>query len=142
VRPFKKPLLGVIIAFLVLFFGWVIYWGITPKSISLIVDIHKITPVSPLYYIKTGRESLQSLFVFGDQDLSFWDFTLAQKRLEEAQALQSYSLKKPTQMQIDLAKKYQQEGITHLNRLIDKIDVNYLIKLRDDNKRKLSKIIG
>lgn len=120
--------------FISLFFICSIYFGITPKNAILIINPHEITPVSPLYYIKVSREYLQSQFIFGDEDLSLWNFTLAKKRLEESKILNSYHLNNLSQKQIELAQIYQNQGILHLNKLIDKIDVNYLIKLRDNNQ--------
>ena len=121
--------------FLILFLLWFIYWGLSFSNLVLIFNPHQVTPVSPLYYIKIARESVQSKFVFGDEDLSFWDYTIAKKRLEEAQTLQKYHLLKVSQHQLVIAKSYQESGNNHLSKLIDKTDVNFLIKLRDDNQK-------
>jgi len=121
--------------FLVLLLVWIMFWGITPKSAVLLISPRLITPVSPLYYIKIGREYLQAKFIFGDQDLSFWNYTLAKKRLAEGQILKKYGLEKAARDQIKLASMYQKKGDFYLQKLIDRIDVNYLIKLRDDNNQ-------
>ena len=125
---------------LILFLVWCIYWGITPNSLFLIVSPNEVTPVSPLYYIKIPRERLQSMFVFGDQDLSLWNFTLAKKRLEEAKILQRFNLNKAAQIQTGTALAFQQKGESYLNNLIDRIDTNYLIQFRNENQKLINNL--
>lgn len=126
---------------IILFFLWFIYWGITPKSAILIFNPYEVTLVSPLYYIKIPREHLQSQFVFGDEDLSLWNFTLAKKRLEESKILSKYNLNALSQKQKLIAQSYQNKGIYYLDKLINKVDVNYLIKSRNENQKDLDSIL-
>lgn len=108
------------------------------NNIPLLINPKLITPVSPLYYLKTTREIFQSKFVFGDQDLSYWYFTLANKRLDEADILKQFNLKSLAEKQIKLADEYNNQGLTHLKPLIDVIDTNYLKSLYEKNQERIS----
>ncbi len=84
------------------------------------------TPISPIYYVKIIREYNQSKFVFGDQDLAYWHFTLANKRIIEAKILRNYGYGSLSQNQLAKAKLEQKQGKQHLDKLIDVINTNYL----------------
>ncbi len=114
-----------------------LYKGGGIKSLNLMLDPKKVTPLNSLYYIKITREYFQSKFIFGDIDLAKWDFDLAKKRLDEALILKSSGSSKPAKAQVSTALKYQAKGVSLLNQLIDKTDTNFLIQERDDNKKLL-----
>lgn len=71
---------------------WLLYFRLKPANFSLIFDFKQPTPVSPLYYLKSLRQQIQSFFIMGDRDLAEWNFTLSQKRLSEAQILCQHNL--------------------------------------------------
>ena len=122
-----KPKNIFFLLFLLVIF-WLIYFRLKPANFSLIFDLKQPTPVSPLYYVKSLRQQIQSIFIMGDRDLAEWNFTLSQKRLSEAQILCQHNLTKLGQKQLLLSQKYYQKGNFYLNNLIDKVDTNYLLQ--------------
>lgn len=110
---------------------WVVIMGIVAWVGMLAVFKLHSTPLSPLYYLKTSREFMQSLFVFGDEDKAYWYFTLAEKRLVESKSLQNKHLNWLAKIQLNTAKGYFDQGNNYLKNLIDKADVNYLIQKSD-----------
>lgn len=109
-----------------------------PKNISLLVNPNQITPVSPIYYVKLSREFLQNKFVFGNEDLSYWHFTIASKRINEARILKDHNLNTLAQKQLELAKNEQNQGFSRLKGLIDVIDTNNLQQLYKDNQEAIN----
>ena len=111
---------------ILLIVGWVFYFKLKPNNFSLLLNFKQPTPVSPVYYLKTTREQIQSLFIMGNRDSSEWNFTLSQKRALESQILCDHKLSDLGNKQLSLAQKYYKTGTSYLNNLIDKIDTNYL----------------
>jgi hypothetical protein len=83
-------------------------------------------PPSPLYYLKLSRETIQSLFIFGDEDQANWYLTRADKRLTEAKKLKQRKLDFLADMQIETAIQYQMEAEVLLKQLKDKTNTTYL----------------
>jgi len=109
-----------------LIIGWIFYFKLKPSNFSLLLDFKQTTPVSPVYYIKRTREQIQSLFIMGDRDSAEWNFTLSQKRATESKILCKYKLLDLGNKQLLLAQKHYTTGTFYLNKLIDKIDINFL----------------
>lgn len=97
------------------------------------------TPLSPVYYVKIIREYNQSKFVFGDQDLAYWHFTLAAKRIVEAKTLKTYGYINLAQTQFLEAKSQQEHGKKYLDKLIDVVNTNYLQQMYAQNQNALDK---
>ena len=110
------------------------------NKIELLLNHRKVTAVSPLYTIKITREFLQSKFVFGDEDLAYWYFGLAEKRITEAEILKSSNLNKAATQTAQKASEYQTIGSKYLKNLIDVIDVNYLKQIFTSNQERLTKL--
>jgi len=115
---------------LILFF-WILYFGLKPKNYFLIFHPKQLTPVSPIYYIKSIREKLQSLLIMGDRDTTEWNFTLAKKRAQESHILCQNDLLDLGQKHLIKAQKHYQIANQYLDILIDKIDTNFLVQERD-----------
>lgn len=97
-------------------------------------------PPSPLYYLKIGRESVQSLFIFGDEDQTNWLLTRADKRLTEAEKLKSRGLNFFADIQINTAKQYQSEAEVLLEDLKNKTNIIYLKDKYNQNLEKMNKL--
>ncbi len=117
--------------FFFLIIGWISYFRIKPQNFSLLLNFRQPTPVSPLYYLKRAREKLQSIFIMGSRDSAEWSFTLSQKRAIESQILCNHKIFILGNKQLLLAQKYYFEGTTYLNKLIDKIDINFLLQEKE-----------
>lgn len=107
-------------------FAWIVFFRLKPENFLLIINIKKLTPVSPVYYLKIAREKLQSIFIMGNRDSAEWNFILSQKRALESQILCDHKLFDIGKKQLLLANKYYEEGSSYLIKLIDVIDTNYL----------------
>lgn len=114
-----------------LIIGWIFYFKLKPSNFSLLLDFKEPTPVSPVYYLKKTREQIQSLFIMGDRDSAEWNFILSQKRATESQLLCKYNLLNLGNKQLLLAQKHYLKGTFYLNKLIDKIDTNFLLQERE-----------
>ena len=125
---------AVFIFFVFFAIAWIFYFGLKPRNLPLIINIKQLTPVSPIYYFKTSREKLQSIFIMGDRDSTDWNFTISQKRATEAKILCDQNLTKLGQQQILTAQKYYDKGILTLNKLIDRIDTNYLVQQKEKSE--------
>ena len=99
-------------------------------------------PPSPLYYLKVTRETLQSLFVFGDEDKANWLLLRADKRLSEAEKLKMKNMEFFAGMQIDTAKQYQIEAEEILEVLKNKTNITYLRDRSNQNIEKLKLLEG
>jgi hypothetical protein len=132
----RRLFIFTILIFFGLFF-WIIFFGLKFDSFKLIFDYKGTTPVSPLYYLKRGREKVQSFFILADRDLVEWNFVLAEKRIFESQKLLNYGLYNLAKKQLDLAKNSYENGLVYLAPLIDVVDTNHLI----EKKIKLKKLI-
>lgn len=108
--------------------SWCFYFKLKPNNLSLLLSVNQPTPLSPIYYLKQTRERIQSLFIFGDRDLSEWNFTLSQKRIVESTILCKHNLNSLGKKQLLLAQNYYQKGTYYLDNLINKIDTNYLLQ--------------
>lgn len=97
-------------------------------------------PPSPIYLVKITRESVQDLFVFGDEDRAYWLLTKAEKRISEAEKLKSRSMSFLASMQSDAAKKYQTEAMDIITSLKDKVNTNYLTDKYNQNKDRLNNL--
>lgn len=97
------------------------------KSPKLVFSPFQITPLSPVYPFKIAREYFQSLFVFGDEDLAYFNLTLADKRLKEAEVLQRNQQYILALKQLNMAKNYQSIANEYTKILKDKVDINYLL---------------
>lgn len=136
-KPTKKILIfGVTIIFLYLFYRI----NFNQKNLELLINPSKITPISPIYFIKNLREGIQSKFIFGDEDLANWYFELSRKRILEARILKAYGFKSLANQQKNLAQKYQDLGWSHLQILIDVTDVNYLKEKFVKNEKDLESL--
>lgn len=109
-------------------------------SPKLVLNPFQITPLSPLYSVKLTREYMQSLFVFGDEDLANWKLTLSEKRLTEAEILKRNNQNQLTLKQLNLAKGYQQVAMTYIDGLRDKLDINYLLAKSEDVSKRISSL--
>lgn len=134
-RP-KKIILSLVIVFIIYSFYLI---NFNYQNFPLLIDPNQITPVSPVYYVKLTREFFQSNFVFGDEDLSYWYFTIANKRITEAQILKGHNLNTLARNQLELAKYEQAKGFSRLKVLIDVIDTNNLQRLYEENQERIDK---
>lgn len=100
----------------------------------------KTAPPSPLYFLKISRESIQTFFIFGDEDKANWLLTRAEKRITEAEFLKSKNLQILSGMQITTADQYQNEASKILDFLSDKTNTNYLQDRYKQNSDRLSKL--
>lgn len=114
------------------------FWGLNIEDYSLLFGFPKLTVASPLFNIKLGREFLQSKFVFGDEDSAYFYYQLAQKRLEEASFLKKRNLLNQAYKELSYAKQYQEKSDKLILNLKDKVDINYLLKMQEDNKIKFN----
>lgn len=135
----RKPLIKIFLASIFVFIFLLVMLKFGIKNFKLLINPKLATPVSPVYYIKAGRESLQSLFVFGNEDLANWYFDLATKRIKEAKILQQHDFSSLAYRQIDLAQYYQDQGFKHLKPLIDVVDTNFLKEKFESNKQEINK---
>lgn len=110
------------------------------NNLDLLINPKEITPVSPLYLIKTIREDLQFKFIFGNEDTAYWYFSLAEKRIHEAEILKTHGLESLRKSQINLAVKYQSLGLISLKPLIDVINTNYLKQAYEKNEQSIIKL--
>jgi hypothetical protein len=94
-------------------------------------------PPSPLYYLKISRETIQSFFIFGDEDNANWYLVRAEKRLREAEKLKSKNWNSFAQMQISIAMDYQNQAQALLGKLKDKTNTTYLKDRYNQNDEKL-----
>lgn len=134
-KPAKKILILVAIIIFLYLLGQI---NFNLKNLDLLVNPYKLTPISPLYSIKSFREFFQSKFIFGDEDLANWYFDLSKKRILEAKILNAHGFKSLANQQKNLAQKYQNLGWSHLKVLIDVTDVNYLKEKLDMNEKNLA----
>jgi len=124
----RKNIFFLLIILIILIATWIFYFRLKPNDFSLIFNFKQPTPVSPIYYIKKGREQIQSLFIMGDRDSVEWNFILSQKRLVEAQILCNHQLKKIGIHQLLLSQQNFDRGSNYLNNLINVIDTNFLVQ--------------
>ena len=94
-------------------------------------------PPSPLYYLKITRETLQTFFIFGDEDKANWLLVRTEKRITEAEKLKSKNLDFLADMQIQTAKNYQVDSKSLLDYLKDKTNINYLTDRYNQNEDRL-----
>lgn len=94
-------------------------------------------PPSPLYYVKISRETIQSYFIFGEEDRANWLLTRADKRITEAQKLKEKNLNFLAQIQIKTAWDYQREVGILLEDLKNKTNITYL---RDKSNQNLDRL--
>lgn len=104
--------------------------------ISFLVFYLGSAPPSPVYYLKIGRESLQSFFVFGAEDRTNWLLTLSEKRMAEAEKLQSRNISFLARIQLNQAERYQAEAEELLIGLKDKVNRTYLQDKLNSNQEK------
>ena len=97
-------------------------------------------PPSPLYYLKISRETVQSFFVFGDEDQTNWLLTKAEKRITEAEKLKAKKINFFAQIQIQSAKTYNSEAQTLINDLKNKTNVTYLVDKHTQNQDRLNQL--
>src|SRR3989344_5866359 len=114
-----------------------IFKDVSPKAYKLVVDYHRVTPLSPLYYAKIFREFMQSKFIFGTEEKVYRYFSLADKRITEAQYLLSAGAVILAGKQAGLAADYQKKGSEYLINLKDKVDINYLLQMENENNKRL-----
>lgn len=96
-------------------------------------------PPSPFYYLKITRETIQTFFIFGDEDKTNWFLIRADKRLDEAQKLKNKHLEFLADLQIQTAKDYQSEAEILLEDLKNKTNITYL---RDRSNQNIEKLIS
>lgn len=118
---------------------WTITIGILVIFLIMSLFLGSVPP-SPLYYLKIGRESVQSLFIFGDEDQTNWLLTRADKRLTEAEKLKSRGLNFFADIQINTAKQYQSEAEVLLEDLKNKTNIIYLKDKYNQNLEKMNKL--
>lgn len=94
-------------------------------------------PPSPLYYLKITRETLQTFFIFGDEDKANWLLVRTEKRITEAEKLKSKNLDFLANIQIQTARNYQSESKVLLDYLKDKTNINYLTDRYNQNEDRL-----
>lgn len=94
-------------------------------------------PPSPLYYLKISRESIQTFFVFGSEDNANWLLTRAEKRITEAEKLNSKNLTFIADIQKQQAIEYQSEARRLLDDLKNKTNINYLTDKYTQNNDRL-----
>lgn len=97
-------------------------------------------PPSPLYYLKISRETIQSLFIFGDEDQANWYLTRADKRINEAQKLKDRNMDFFAQIQIKTALDYQRQAEILLEVLKNKTNITYLEDKSNQNRDKLKSL--
>ena len=114
---------------------WLIL-SITLFILIILTVFFKTSPPSPVYLLKIARESIQSYFIFGEEDNAFWLLTKAEKRISEAEHLESKNMQFLANYQLGSAKNYQKEADKMITPLKDKINRNYLIdKYNQNNDR-------
>ena len=94
-------------------------------------------PPSPLYYLKITRETIQSYFIFGQEDRANWLLTRADKRISEAQKLKDKNLDFLAQIQTNIAWEYQWEVDELLRDLKNKTNITYLTDKSNQNLDRL-----
>lgn len=115
--------------------------GLPINRIAEIRRMRPVTPLTPIYYLKIGRENLQKLFVFGDEDMAHFRLTIAQKRINEAQFLRSIGLVMMAGYQKNIAIREMSIGESYLQKLVKKqVDVDYLLKMKYDEETILNSI--
>lgn len=118
-------------------------WSYTAVGIIFLLAISLFLgsiPPSPLYYLKITRETIQTFFIFGDEDKTNWLLTRAGKRLTEAEKLKKKNLNFLADIQINTAKKYQSEAETLLEILKNKTNITYLTDRYNQNSEKLNSL--
>lgn len=135
----NKVILEILIGFAVLF-GLYFLIVVKPQNVALLLDPRQITPVTPLYLVKTSRESLQGMFVFGDLDTAGWELTLADKRIAEAQLLKTRGLETFADQQQKMAEQHQDRAQRIITLLRSDTNVDYLETKFLDNQQKISEL--
>lgn len=117
--------------------GTPISLGLPLNQIGEIRRIRPVTPLTPIYYLQVSRESLQKLFVFGDEDLAHFQLLIAQKRINEAIYLKSIGLTKMAMYQKAVAEKELRVGESYLQKIPAQVNIDYIQKIRSDNEKLL-----
>lgn len=107
--------------------------------VGLIVFLGSAPP-SPVYFIKISRETIQDLFIFGDEDRAYWLLTKAEKRISESEKLKSRNIGLLAKFQSDTAQNYQNEAKKIIDLLKDKLNTNYLIDKYNQNSDRLNNL--
>lgn len=94
-------------------------------------------PPSPIYFLKITRETIQTFFIFGDEDKANWLLVRAEKRLDEAQKLKNKNLNFLAGIQIKIAHDYQDQSAKILEDLKNKTNITYLQDRFNQNSEKL-----
>lgn len=123
--------------FLVLFVGLPLHLGLPVSKMYLITKIKPITPLTPIYYVQLIRERAQELFVFGDEDRAYFELTIAQKRIAEAEYLKSQDLGMMSRNQSELALWSDIKAANLMAKIQDKIDIKYLRDMQEMNQKRL-----
>ena len=108
---------------------------------SLVFSIKNSTPVSPLYSLRSGKEYLQSYFIFGDEDLAHWYLELESKRLKEAQLLYINHVNNLAKTELSTAKQLQSQASILIAKLKDTTNTTYLTDQLATNSQMLSALI-
>lgn len=130
----KSPFFFIAISLVLFIF---IFKDVPLKSYILIFDYHKVTPLSPFYYVKIFREFMQSKFTFGTEEQAYRYLNLADKRITEAGYLKTAGANMLSKKQVYLAQQYQKIASNYLRDLKDKQDINYLLQMEKDNELRL-----
>ncbi len=96
------------------------------NNIDLILSPQKITPLSPLYYLKSSREFIQSFFIFGEEDTANWHLTLAQKKAYSSKLLHQRGFSNLSRSHYHQAQVLQYKSLILIDYLSDKTNTTYL----------------
>lgn len=114
--------------------------GLPVNKIGMISRVSPVTPLTPLYYVKLLRERAQNFFVIGDEDNAYFKYTVAGKRLGEANFLRSVGLDQMASRQKESARRLIAEADGHTEKVRHKVDVQYLRQMRADNQQLLQQL--
>lgn len=123
---------------LFLLIGMPISLGLPVSRVYMVGVIKPITPLSPIFYLKVMREGLQKRFVFGEEGLAYFELTIAEKRIVEAEYLNALNLGKMSQNQSELAIWSDIKAANLMDRIQDKIDIKYLRGMLEKNQKRLA----
>lgn len=121
----KKNLKILLAVFSISLFIYIVFI-VKVSNLDLLLDPRKATPLSPLYYLKVGREYFQSKFFFGEEDALYRKLDLAEKRISEAEILKSRGFVSLANSRINEAKKLLDNVQNKIQSLSEQTNVNYL----------------
>lgn len=125
---------------LLLLIGIPITLGLPMNKIYMISQLKPVTPLTSIYYLKVARENMQKRFVFGEEDLAYFELTIAEKRISEAEYLKAKDLSKISENQIKLAQLSNIKATKLIEKIQNKVSVEYLLVMERKNQQRLENL--